>query len=84
MYGPNSVGGAINMVTGEFEGNSNRVEVIGGTFNQMQAKVTRAYGANSVYIQATRKNGDLIRQTSGRVGDDYDFLQNDLLFKYGA
>lgn len=83
MYGPNSVGGAINMVTGDFEGNSNRVEVSGGTFNQMQAKVSRVYGANSVLVQATRKDGDLIRQTSGRDGDEYDFIQNDLLFKYG-
>lgn len=81
MYGPNSVGGAINMVTPGFNPSQTSIELSGGTFQQLQANHSQVRGAHSVLAQATHKQGKLLRQTPGV--DDYEFNQNDFLLKYG-
>lgn len=86
MYGPNSVGGAINMVTPDLktiESQKTNVQLSGGTFQSAQVSHSQRIGASYFYAQATHKEGDLLRQSNGLDQDNYDFSQNDLLLKYG-
>lgn len=81
-YGPNSVGGAINMVTKLLDGPSEtQVELSGGTFNQALLLNRGSSGDFSWLVQASRKEGDLLRSLPN--GEEVDFEQNDFLVKVG-
>ncbi len=81
-YGPNSVGGAINMVTKLLDGpQETQVEMSGGTFNQAVLLNRGSLGNFSWLVQASRKEGDLLRSLPS--GEDVDFEQNDFLVKLG-
>lgn len=82
QYGPNSVGGAVNMVTKLLDGPQvTEVEITGGTFNQALLLNRGSSGNFSWLIQANRKEGDLLRSLPN--GEEVDFEQNDFLFKLG-
>lgn len=75
QYGPNSVGGAINMVTRPY-GEGNMVEVTGGQFNQVHA-----YSSTKNWIiEGIHKQGNLIRELDN--GENFEFSQNDITLKY--
>lgn len=81
-YGPNSVGGAINMVTKLLDGpQQTQVELSGGTFNQALLLNRGSSGDFSWLVQASRKEGDLLRELPS--GEEVDFEQNDFLVKFG-
>ena len=74
-YGPNSIGGAVNMVTRPFE-KGNFVELSGGSLNQVHAYS----GDKNWLVEGTHKRGKLTKELDN--GDDFDFYQNDLMVKY--
>ncbi len=81
-FGPNSVGGAINMVTKLLDGpQETQVELSGGTFNQALLLNRGSSGDFSWLIQASRKEGDILRSLPN--GEEVDFEQNDFLVKFG-
>lgn len=74
-FGPNSVGGAINMVTRPFTTGS-IVEVSSGTFNQIHAYS----GGRNWLVEGVHKQGDLLKELDN--GEEFDFYQNDFMMKY--
>ncbi len=75
QYGPNSVGGAINMVTRPLK-KGNMVEVTGGQYNQVHA-----YSSSKNWlVEGIHKEGNLIKELDN--GDEFEFYQNDLTLKY--
>jgi len=82
QYGPNSVGGAINMVTKPLQGPKQiEVELSSGTFTQMRVNNRGSKDGFSWFIEANRKQGDLLRDLPN--GEEADFEQNDFLLKLG-
>lgn len=82
QYGPNSVGGAVNMITKLLKGpQQTEVELSGGTFNQALLLNRGSKGDFSWLVQANHKQGDLLRDLPN--GEEVNFEQNDFLFKVG-
>jgi Fe(3+) dicitrate transport protein len=77
-YGPNSIGGAINMVTKPI-GNYTEVDLSGGFINQVDVTTTGRTGKLGYLIQANRKEGNLVRQVQD--ADNLTFEQNDIMLK---
>ena len=83
QYGPNSVGGAINMITAPlYEKTENALEVSIGTFSQYNL-MTRGSNLNGFgwLLEVNRKEGQLLRDLPN--GEEADFNQNDVLLKLG-
>lgn len=82
QYGPNSVGGALNMITKSLFGpKETQLEISGGTFNQFRLNNRGTSGDFSWFIEANRREGDLLRELSN--GEEVKFEQNDILLKLG-
>lgn len=82
QYGPNSVGGALNMITAPlFGAKENTLEISGGTFSQYNL-ITRGQKEGFGWLlEVNRKEGELLRTL--RNGETVDFNQNDVLLKVG-
>ena len=81
QYGPNSIGGAINMVTKPISlKNYTEVDISTGLLNKLEITTSNTSGRFGYLIQATRKDGDLLRQIPGQ--DALTFKQEDLLVKF--
>jgi Fe(3+) dicitrate transport protein len=80
-YGPNSIGGAINMVT-PISGkvNKSEVDVSVGLANNYIVINSGRYADSAWYVSANRKDGKLVRTI--KDSDDPEFEQNDFLIKY--
>ncbi len=82
QYGPNSIGGAINMLSKPLFGPvGSEVEVSGGTFSQLRLNNRGQKNGFHWFIEANRKEGDLIRSLPN--GEEATFEQNDVLVKLG-
>jgi Fe(3+) dicitrate transport protein len=80
-YGPNSIGGAINMVTKPIsQKNVTEVDFSTGLLNKLEITTSNTKGNFGYLIQATRKQGDLVRQISNQ--NDLTFSQDDILAKF--
>ena len=80
QYGPNSVGGAINMVTAPLgTQRGTEVEISSGTFTNILLNNSGSAGNLSWFMQFGRKQGDLLKELPS--GQEIDFEQNDAMLK---
>lgn len=82
QYGPNSIGGAVNMITPSlFREVRNDIDLSIGNLNQFSISTTGTKSDFSWLLKLNRKEGNLLRNLPGTK--NADFFQNDLLFKLG-
>lgn len=80
-YGPNSIGGAINMITRPIsEQNYTEIDFSTGLLNKFEITTSNTKGNFGYLIQATRKSGDLLRQIPNQ--ESLTFSQDDILAKF--
>ncbi|MCP4912540.1 MAG: TonB-dependent receptor [Oligoflexia bacterium] len=82
QYGPNSIGGAINMVTPTLfrKGNISDVEMNGGQVSDLKISNHGNAGSYSWFVQANHKEGELFKKLP--TGKELEIEQNDLLMKF--
>ncbi len=81
QYGPNSIGGAINMVTSSVSGKKEtEVEISSGSFTNLLISNRGQSDNLSWFIQAGRKQGDLLKELPN--GEEIGFEQNDAMIKF--
>ena len=79
LYGPNSIGGAINMLTPDYaKKSSGQLKLSTGQTNHSFVSHSGTKGNSAWYVQFANMNGDLIRQTEKK---EEDLNKNDVLLK---
>jgi len=79
-YGPNSIGGAVNMISHDIsEASRNMIDLSTGFMNKYEILSSNTTGNTGYLISASQKNGDLVRQIDGL--SDLEFRSRDILAK---
>ena len=80
QYGPNSIGGAVNMISHQISDTlRNLVDLSTGFMNKFEILSSNTVGKTGYVISASEKNGDLVRQIPG--ANDLEFVRRDIMGK---